>query len=84
LLTICESPLEVIGFFSFRLFHIPVIVSRIIAKAIKTRIPEIGRKKENTIADIWRAFSLSLVSNIVNCVFIVLVVLKRYRLEELR
>ena len=62
----------------------PVIVSSILAKAIKTRIPEIGRKKENTIADICKAFSLSLVSNIVNCVFIVLVVLKHCRLEELR
>ena len=80
---ICESPLEVTFCFKCTLLYIPVTVSKRIAKAIKIRIPEIGKKNENTIDVIWREFSFSLVSNIYNCVFILQVVLLYYKLNKL-
>lgn len=49
--TIALSPLEVIGIFNFRDFHIPVIVSTNMAKPIRNNIPDIGMKKVDTTAN---------------------------------
>ena len=48
--TIADSPLDVILILSFLAFQIPVIVSTKIAKPIKNKIPEIGKKKADTTA----------------------------------
>lgn len=49
--TIALSLLDVIGIFSFRDFHMPVIVSTKMAKTIRNNIPDIGMKKVDTTAN---------------------------------
>ena len=49
--TIALSPLEVIGIFNFRDFHIPVIVSTNMAKAIRNNIHDIVIKKVDITAN---------------------------------
>ena len=72
--TIALSPLEVIGIFNFRDFHIPVIVSTNMAKAIRNNIPDIGMKKVDTTANNLNDDFCIDDNKMANCVFMKLVI----------
>jgi len=71
---IALSLLEVIGIFSFLDFHIPVIVSTKMAKAIRNNIPDIGMKKVDITANNLNDDFCIDNNKMANCAFIKLVI----------